>query len=180
MIETTWMTPQGWLRVVDALTIGPWHDNKHGSSHTRPPTDYDADHLVVRMIECIQGQVQVEIVCEPMLDYGATPAQWSVVQTGEEGVCSMDATDDVTAFRLFSDVRMGIEGNRAHGRHTMAEGEKRFCALSWTEGLGGPHTVEQAEEHLERTEPLLAHVAGRRHLPRPSVALSPAALARWR
>src|ERR1017187_7945757 len=30
MIETTWMTPQGWIRVVDALTVGPWHDNKHG------------------------------------------------------------------------------------------------------------------------------------------------------
>jgi GH15 family glucan-1,4-alpha-glucosidase len=151
LIETTWMTPQGWLRVVDALTIGPWHDNKHGSSHTRPPTDYDADHLLVRIVECIQGQVQVEIVCEPMLDYGATPAHWSVVQTGEEGVCMMDATDDVTAFRLFSDVRMGIEGNRAHGRHTMTEGEKRFCAISWTEGRGGPHTVEQAEEHMQRT-----------------------------
>ncbi len=133
VIETTWMTPQGWLRVVDALTIGAWHDNKHGSSHTRPPTDYDADHLLVRMIECIQGQVQVEIVCEPMLDYGAHAGRWSVVQSGEEGVCMMDATDDVTAFRLFSDMRMGIEGNRAHGRHTMAEGEKAFCALSWTE-----------------------------------------------
>jgi len=151
VIETTWMTPQGWLRVIDALTIGPWHDNKHGSSHTRPPTDYDADHLVVRMIECIQGQVQVEIVAEPMLDYGATPASWTVVQTGENGVCAMDATDDVTAFRMFSDIRMGIEGNRIHGRHTMGEGEKRFCALSWTEGLAGPHTVEQAEAHLERT-----------------------------
>ena len=63
----------------------------------------------------------------------------------------MDATDDATAFRLFSDIRMGIEGNRAHGRHTMAEGEKRFCAISWTEGRGGPHTVEQAEEHIQRT-----------------------------
>jgi len=151
-IETTWMTPQGWLKVTDALTIGPWHDNKHGSSHTRPPTDYDADHLLVRLIECIQGEVQVEIVCEPMLDYGATPAAWSVVQTGEEGHCSMDATDDVTAFRLFSDIRMGIEGNRAHGRHTMKEGEKRYCAISWTEGRGGPHNVEQAEEHLLRTD----------------------------
>jgi GH15 family glucan-1,4-alpha-glucosidase len=151
MIETTWMTPQGWLRVVDALTVGPWHDNKHGSSHTRPPTDYDADHLLVRMIECIQGQVQVEIVCEPMLDYGATPADWTVVHTGEEGICAMDATDDASAFRLFSDIRMGIEGNRTHGRHTMVEGEKRFCALSWTEGLGGPHTIDQAEGHLNRT-----------------------------
>ena len=53
--------------------------------------------------------------------------------------------------RLFSDIRMGIEGNRAHGRHTMSEGEKRFCALSWTEARGGPHTVEQAEQRLERT-----------------------------
>ncbi len=151
IIETTWMTPQGWLRVVEALTIGPWHDNKHGSSHTRPPTDYDADHLVVRIVECIQGQVQVEIVCEPMLDYGATAATWTVVQSGEEGVCMMDATDEVTAFRLFSDIRMGIEGNRAHGRHTMQEGEKRFCALSWTEGRAGPHTIAQAEEHMQRT-----------------------------
>jgi GH15 family glucan-1,4-alpha-glucosidase len=152
MIETTWMTPQGWLRVVDALTIGDWHDNEHGSSHTRPPTDFDADHLLVRMFECIQGQVAVEVVCEPMLDYGATPAKWSVVDTGEDGGgCALDASDGVTAFRLFSDTRMGIEGNRVHGRHTMVEGEKRFCALSWTEGLGGPRTVEQAEAHLERT-----------------------------
>jgi alpha,alpha-trehalase len=151
MIETTWMTPQGWLCVVDLLAIGEWHDNQHGSSHTRPPTDFDADHLVVRMIQCIQGEVQVEIVCEPMLDYGATPAKWSVADTGEEGGYALDASDGVTAFRLFSDTRMGIEGNRVHGRHTMVEGEKRFCALSWTEGLGGPRTVEQAEEHVQRT-----------------------------
>jgi GH15 family glucan-1,4-alpha-glucosidase len=151
LIETTWMTPQGWLRVIDGLTIGAWHDNRRGSSHTRPPTDYDADHLLVRIIECIQGEVQVEIVCEPMLDYGSTAASWTVLQAGEDGTCMMDATDEVTAFRLFSDIRMGIEGNRAHGRHTMLEGEKRFCALSWTETRGGPHTVEEAEAHVERT-----------------------------
>jgi GH15 family glucan-1,4-alpha-glucosidase len=169
IIETTWMSAQGWLRVVEALTIGPWHDNKEGSSHTRPPTDNDADHLLVRIVECIQGQVQVEIVCEPMLDYGATPARWSVVQSGQEGACLLDAVQEMDAgepdgepegegaradapgFRLFSDIRIGIEGNRAHGRHTMSEGEKRFCAISWTEERGGPHTVEQAEEHMERT-----------------------------
>ncbi len=161
MIETTWMTPQGWLLVTDALTIGEWHDNKHGSSHTRPPTDFDADHLVVRMMECIQGQVQVEVVCEPVLDYGATPARWDIVDTGIEGGCAVDCAMDASetidasngdpAFRLFSDMRVGIEGNRVHGRHTMVEGEKRFCALSWTESLGGPRTVEQAEDHMKRT-----------------------------
>jgi GH15 family glucan-1,4-alpha-glucosidase len=156
VIETTWMTPQGWVRVVDALTIGEWHDNAEGSSHTRPPTDYDADHIMVRVIECMQGQVQMEMVCEPMLDYGATMAKWSVVEDERtESGPALDASDGTdgakTAFRLFSDMRMGIEGNRVHARHTLTEGEKRFCAMSWTEGLGGPRTVEQAEAHLKRT-----------------------------
>jgi GH15 family glucan-1,4-alpha-glucosidase len=151
IIETTWMTPQGWLRVVDALTIGPWHDNLHGSSHTRPPTDYDADHLLVRWIECQQGEVQLEIMAEPMLDYGATPATWSTADIGEDGVCALDATDGETGFRMFSDIRMGIEGNRIHGRHTMREGEKHFCALSFTEERRGPHTAEQAFDHIQRT-----------------------------
>jgi alpha,alpha-trehalase len=148
VIETTWMTEQGWIRVLDALTIGEWHDNEEGSSHTRPPTDYDADHVLVRVIECIQGQVQVEMVCEPMLDYGATMARWAPV---EDEPRALDAMNERTEFRLFSDMRMGIEGNRVHSRHTLVEGEKRFCAISWTEGLGGPRTVEQAEGFLDRT-----------------------------
>jgi GH15 family glucan-1,4-alpha-glucosidase len=149
VIETTWMTPQGWLRVVDALTISDWHENELNTSHTRPPTDFDADHLLVRMIECVQGQVQVEAVCEPMLDYGATAAEWEWVE--DEHGKGLQASGGDTTFGLFSDMRMGIEGNRAHARHTMAEGERRFCALSWTEALAGPRTVEQAEGHLERT-----------------------------
>jgi len=150
MIESTWMTPQGWLRVIDALTIGDWHDNVHSSSHTRPPTDFDADHLLVRLMECSQGSVQVELVCEPMLRYGAVPAQWS--NADEEGLGhALDVNNGDGSFRLYSDLRMGIEGNRVHARHTMEEGEKCYCALSWTEELGGPRTAEQAEEYLRRT-----------------------------
>ena len=46
---------------------------------------------------------------------------------------------------------MGVEGSNAHARHTMREGEQRFCALSWTEELGGPRTYEQAHAHIVRT-----------------------------
>jgi alpha,alpha-trehalase len=152
LIETTWMTQQGWLRVIDGMTIGEWHDNKHGTSHTRAPTDFDADHLLVRFVECVQGQVQLEVVCEPMLDYGVTPARWSAADTGEEGGYALDAAgEERLAFRLYSDMRLGIEGNRVHARHTMREGEQRFCALSWTEALGGPRTAAQAKEALDRT-----------------------------
>jgi alpha,alpha-trehalase len=151
MIETTWMTPQGWLRVVDALTIGDWHENERESSHTRPPTDFDADHLLVRMMECIQGEVQVELLCEPMLDHGTKPASWTPTDTGAEGGSALDARGGDTGFRLYSDLRMGIEGNRVHARHTMNEGERRYSALSWTETLAGPRTVDQAAEYLSHT-----------------------------
>ena len=151
VIETTWMTPQGWMKVTDVLTIGEWREDKHSFSHTRPPTDYDADHVFVRLIECIQGQVQVEMVCEPMLDYGATAATWSPADVDQPGAYALDATDGETVFRLFSDMRMGIEGNRCHARHTMQEGEKRYCAMSWAQGLPGPRSCEQAEEQLRLT-----------------------------
>jgi len=149
VLETTWMTQTGWLVVRDALTIGEWHDNKEGSSHTRPPTDYDADHLLVRTVECIQGQVQIEMVCEPMLQYGAQPAVWSALV--DDHGHALDASDGETELRLLSDMRLGIEGNRARARHTLMEGERRFCALSWTEELRGPRTAEDAFAHVERT-----------------------------
>ena len=40
MIETTWMTPQGWLRVVDALTIGALARQRarHRATRARRPT----------------------------------------------------------------------------------------------------------------------------------------------
>ncbi len=150
ILETTWMTQSGWIVVRDALTVGPWHDEEGGrhSDHVRAPTDEDADHLLVRTIECIQGQVQVELTCEPMFDYARTPATWTMA--GEDWY-SADATDGTTTVRLLSDLRIGLEGTIARARHTMSEGEKRFCALSWTEARGGPRTAVQADGHLEAT-----------------------------
>ena len=38
--------------------------------HTRPPADDDAEHLLVRTVECLDGAVEVELLCEPLFDYG--------------------------------------------------------------------------------------------------------------
>jgi GH15 family glucan-1,4-alpha-glucosidase len=149
ILETTWMTPSGWLVVRDALTIGPWHDeHADESTHTRPPTDEDADHMLIRQLGCTQGQVQVEAVCEPMFDYGRTPARWEMV--GDDW-SRAEATDGLTTLRLVSDLRIGLEGNRARARHTMTEGETRFVALCWTHGLGGPPDGEDASRRLRVT-----------------------------
>jgi GH15 family glucan-1,4-alpha-glucosidase len=46
---------------------------------------------------------------------------------------------------------LGIEGNRVRARHTLQEGETRFCALSWGSELHGPRTAEEATTMLDRT-----------------------------
>ncbi len=149
ILETTWMTPSGWILVRDALTIGPWHvEHADETSHTRPPTDADADHMMIRTLTCLQGQVQVEAVCEPMFDYGRKPAEWSLLR---DDWTAAEATDGETIVRLFSDLRLGIEGNRARARHTLEEGERRYAALCWTHGLDGPKGGEDADQRLDTT-----------------------------
>ena len=150
VLETTWLTPSGWLVVHDGLTIGMWHhDHADESSHTRPPTDYDADHMMVRTIECVQGSVQVEVVCEPMFGYGSDPAVWDV-KGGDWNAA--DATCGDTTIRLRSDLRLGIEGSRARARHMLVEGERRFVAVGWSHGIECPTDVEDASTKLQATE----------------------------
>ena len=71
---TTWKTPSGWVEVRDALTMGPRESEDEVTPHTRPPADDDADHLLVRTVRCLDGTVEMELVCEPVFDYGRTPA----------------------------------------------------------------------------------------------------------
>jgi GH15 family glucan-1,4-alpha-glucosidase len=151
VLETTWMTRNGWMIVRDALSVGDWHDNIEGSTHVRPPTDYDADHLLVRTIECTYGEVAVELVCEPQFDYGQQVATWQEGQD-DDGHRHFDASSNGDAqFRLFTDLRAGIEGDRVRARHIMREGETAFVALSWTEAFGGPRTALDAFAHIDRT-----------------------------
>jgi len=152
VLETTWLTPSGWLVVRDGLTIGAWHDDHADeSSHTRPPTDNDADHMLVREIECVQGSVQVEVVCEPMFDYGREPAIWEMQGSSNWSVAEATCSADLK-LRLHSDLRLGIEGSRARARHTLVEGERRYVSLGWAHGLEGPRDVEDAEARLGYTE----------------------------
>jgi GH15 family glucan-1,4-alpha-glucosidase len=150
ILETTWMTTTGWLVVRDALIIGRWRPRQQGSAtaHTRPPSDYDSHHVLVRTIECIHGQAQIELLCEPMFDYGRYPATWSAV---EDEPRAADATDGEHRLRLWSDMRLGIEGTALRARHRLEKGEKRYCALSWSRLLDGPRTVEDADEALAIT-----------------------------
>jgi alpha,alpha-trehalase len=148
VMTTTWHTPAGWLLVHDALAMGSRGGPDRVTPHTRPPADDDAEHVLVRLVECLAGSVEVELVCEPAFDYGRAPADWSL--TDEDGHAA-DASGAGQTFRLSTDMSIGIEGGTARARHTLSQGEKAFCALSWAEDLASPADAADAAGRIERT-----------------------------
>ncbi|GAC1323784.1 MAG: glycoside hydrolase family 15 protein [Mycobacteriales bacterium] len=164
VLETSWGTPTGWIIVRDVLLIGPWHhENELSKTHRRAPTDYDADHVLLRTVRCVNGEVQVVLDCEPMFDYGRKPAQWSYTDRAyHQGVASAEGVD--VRVHLTTDLRIGFEGSRATARTLMKEGETRFAALTWTEHEP-PYSYEQAYQRLTWTAHHWQHWLARGRFP---------------
>jgi GH15 family glucan-1,4-alpha-glucosidase len=133
VLETSWWTGAGWIIVRDVLLIGGWHhESERSHTHRRAPTDYDADHVLLRTVRCVNGEVEIVLECEPMYDYGRRAPQWEYIGDGyHEGVASCPGAD--VEVKLRTDLRLGFEGPRATARHRMKEGEQIYVALYWSE-----------------------------------------------
>jgi len=148
VLLTTWKTSGGWAEVRDALTMGPTTHEDQITPHTRPPADEDADHMLVRTVRCLEGEVEVELVCEPAFDYGRSPAEWQLVDGSRHAA---DASGAGQTIRLLTDLELGIEVSRVRARHTLRPGEQAYAALVWGEGLAGPSDVDDATRRLDAT-----------------------------
>ena len=148
VLVTTWKTPTGWAEVRDALTMGRATGDDAITPHTRPPADHDAEHMLVRTVECIEGRVDVDLVCEPVFDYGRTAAEWTLVEGGRH---TADATGAGVTVRLRSDLALGVEESRVRGRHMLEAGERAFCALTWAEKLAAPEDAADAAARIATT-----------------------------
>ena len=79
VLETTWQVPTGWVIVRDALIMGPWHNlAERSKTHRRAPSDMDASHCLLRTVECLYGTVDIIADCQPVFDYGRSPARWTL------------------------------------------------------------------------------------------------------
>jgi alpha,alpha-trehalase len=143
VLETSWGTGSGWIIVRDTLLIGGWHhEGDRSGTHRRAPTDYDADHVLLRTIRCVNGQVEVAMDCEPVFDYGTKHVRWEYAGPGySDGIATAAGSDIRLGLR--TDLRLGFEGSRATARHRMKEGEQIYCALYWSEHPP-PQDFEQA------------------------------------
>jgi alpha,alpha-trehalase len=144
---SSWRTPTGWVLVREGLTMGPRRGEDTTTPHTRPPADEDAEHVLVRTAVCLSGSVEIDLLCEPVYDYGRTAAEWTVSTDRH----SAEATGAGQALRLRTDMLIGSEGGRARARHVLHTGEHLFCALSWADDAVVPTTFDEAKAQLEAT-----------------------------
>jgi GH15 family glucan-1,4-alpha-glucosidase len=159
---TTWHSQTGWVVIRDALTMGPTHGEDRVTPHTRPPADEDGEHLLVRTALCLEGEVEMELICEPSFDYGRAPGEWAI-QDDDRHVADVTAGD--LTLRLCSDMALGVEGDWVRARHNIQEGEQIYCSLSWAEGLASPKSVDEANAHLVTTSAYWRGWLGRARMP---------------
>jgi GH15 family glucan-1,4-alpha-glucosidase len=150
VLETSWETRMGWVIVRDALSIGPWHhEDERSGSHRRSPTDHDADHVLLRLIKCVQGSAEINLDCEPAFDYGGLTADWSYPGPGyHEAIAKSEGME--LQLRLVTDLRLGFEGPRARARTILREGDTAFAALGWSRHPLPQH-YDEASSWMART-----------------------------
>ncbi len=164
VLETSWDCGEGWITVRDCLVVGPWrHEHPERGSHHRPPTDYDAEHILLRTVRCTNGSVQLTMDCEPVFDYGRRRGQWNHTDRGFNQVVTEPDGMDLT-LTLTSDMRIGIEGPSAQARTLLREGDTRFCALSWGRHVP-PSSYAEANQRMRWTENHWRHWLARGNLP---------------
>ena len=112
-------------------------------------------------------RVEVELVCEPVFDYGREPAEWTLVDGGSHAA---DATGAGQTIRLQSDLALGIEGEPRAGAARARAGRPGLLRPLVGRGLAAPEDVDDADARIAATVALLARLAGPRADPRPPLA----------
>jgi GH15 family glucan-1,4-alpha-glucosidase len=148
VLETSWMTDTGWLVVRDALALAPARDGGGVDTHARELGPHDAEHMLIRVVECVHGKVEVETVCEPAFDYATEESRWKVVD--RDGLTA-DASGGGETLRLLGDIPLEIDGPVARGVRTLEAGDRCFSCLSWREELAGPKHAADAAERVDCT-----------------------------
>ena len=128
MLETTWSTGTGWVVVRDLLSISAWAEQ---GGPEEMMTGHDSDHCLLRLIECVDGEVEMELDCRPRFAYGAEAATWTA-----EGLGEAIAEGGGQRILLATDLDLTLEQGGASGRLKMRQGDRAFVALAWGEGIG--------------------------------------------
>lgn len=122
VLETTFHTDDGTLRLTDALAVGI---NERGHELGR-----DSPHALLRHAVCTQGTVRLEVAFAPRPEYGAIHPQLS----DTDG--ALVTTGSAARLALVTDVGLAIEDGTASAQVELQAGDEASFALQWLAGEG--------------------------------------------
>jgi GH15 family glucan-1,4-alpha-glucosidase len=137
VLETTFTTPQGRLRLLDLMPVASEADKRH---------ELWPEHEVLRIVEGLEGEVDVEVLCDPRPRYGAVVPQ--VIDRGRLGICFGHGAEVLV---LHSDIPLERSADQpgVRGHAGLRPGERRYVSLTYTQRE--PAVLPMSGEAAERT-----------------------------
>ncbi len=120
ILQITFSTKTGTVTVTDFM---PCYQTSRGR-----PTQL---HEIHRLVDCTKGQVALEIVFEPKLNYARDD---TLMSSSKYGITTRGRTDTLA---LSSTIPLAIHGDKAIGQFTLQQGQKAEFILRY--GSDKPH-----------------------------------------
>jgi alpha,alpha-trehalase len=149
VLETTWQTPTGWMRVHDLLVVDQLKHQSRRPDYHRAPADLGATGVLLRIATCVSGRVEVALNCGPVYDYGTSGSKWAYQGDGYDTMTSA-SPDGSVQLRVGGTIPLGVLGARCYGRTTLTPGHSAFTALSWGDSEA-PADLDEALAALNTT-----------------------------
>lgn len=140
VLETTFQAPGGVLRLTDFMPVATEAEKRR---------QLWPEHEVLRLVECVSGEVEVEVACDPRPDYGRARARFE--KLGALGYRMFLRTG---CLMLRSDLALELSADgMLAGRERLAAGDRRWIALGHAtdEPAVLPMLGAGADERLRQT-----------------------------
>lgn len=141
ILETTFETEGGTVVLRDALVTGP-----NAGGHD---LGAEAPHALVRVVECVDGEVELELHFEPRPEYGLVHPLLRRDQGGLVG------RGGASVLRLSTPMDLEVDGSTARSRFTSSAGDSAAFALQHCSTSEEPPkglSQEEIRECLRETE----------------------------
>jgi GH15 family glucan-1,4-alpha-glucosidase len=141
VLETTFTTDQGRVRLLDLMPVAGEADKQR---------ELCPDHEVLRAVECMEGEVEVEVVCDPRPHYGEV-----VPRLTDRGPLGYYYVHGAEALMLQSDIPLQLSGNQPglYSRARLRQGQRCYLSLSYIHGEPAvlPMLGDEAERKIAQT-----------------------------
>ena len=141
VLETTFTTETGVLRLTDLMPVA---EREAYRSELWP------QHEILRMVECVEGTVEVAVTCDPRLDYGTIDPPLE-----DRGTHGFFYNHEGAVLIVRSELPLSLSESRGalHGRATLEAGDRHALSLTYEEGQPAvlPLLGDHAQQRIDRT-----------------------------